>query len=189
VTPEARSVRRRDRAKDDAFVVAALARVPWGTLAVTDGSGPPHVNTNLFVHVRDPDRIYLHTARTGALADAVRRVPDGAPAAFTAAVMGRLLPAAEALEFSVEYAGVTATGRVVEVSEEPEAEGALQALLDRYAPHLRPGRDYRPIVPAELARTAVFRLDVESWSGKQKVVGDHEGSFTLPMPEPPIEAG
>ncbi|NNK63905.1 MAG: pyridoxamine 5'-phosphate oxidase family protein, partial [Gemmatimonadetes bacterium] len=51
------------------------------------------------------------------------------------------------------------------------------------------GRDYRPIIAAELARTAVYRLDVDAWSGKQKAVDAHEGAFRLPMPEPPIEAG
>ncbi|NNK62985.1 MAG: pyridoxamine 5'-phosphate oxidase, partial [Gemmatimonadetes bacterium] len=145
MTPEPRAVRRQDRAQDEAFIVEAFARIPWGTLAVADGAGPPHVNTNLFVHLGEPDRIYVHTARAGALADVVRVAgEEGAAASFTAAAMGRLLPADEALEFSVEYAGVTATGRVVEVEDDVEAEHALQALLDRYAPHLRPGRDYRP---------------------------------------------
>lgn len=180
--------RRRDRGRDEAFVRQALAVLPWGTLALGDpGGGPPHVNTNLFVHVADPDRLYLHTARTGALADAVRAAgAEGAPATFTAATMGRLLPAPEALEFSVEYAGVTATGRVVEITDDGEATAGLQAILDRYAPHLRPGRDYREIVADELKRTAVFRLDVEAWSGKQKSVAEHDGAFRLDVPAPPL---
>ena len=82
--------------------------------------------------------------------------------------MGRLLPVPEALEFSVEYAGVVAfgTGRVVE--DVMEAKAALQSLLDKYAPHLTAGEDYRPTTDEELARTAVYRLDVETWSGKAK---------------------
>lgn len=186
--PPARVVpRRRDRAGDDAFIHAALAALPWGTLAVAAGSESPHVNSNLFVHRSDPERIYLHTARTGALADAVRAAgAAGAAATFSASTMGRMLPAPEALEFSVEYAGVSAVGRVREVADPAEAEAALQGLLDRYAPHLRPGRDYRSIVPEELRRTAVYRLDVEAWSGKQKVVGEHEGAFTLDAPELPL---
>ena len=84
--------------------------------------------------------------------------------------MGRLLPAAEALEFSVEYAGVVAFGSGCVVMDPEEAERGLQLILDKYAPHLRPGRDYRPIAPEELKRTAVFRVDVEVWSGKKKEV-------------------
>jgi hypothetical protein len=51
-------------------------------------------------------------------------------------------------------------------------------LLDKYAPHLKPGRDYRPIVDAELARTAVYRIQIESWSGKRKqATPDFPGAF------------
>jgi nitroimidazol reductase NimA-like FMN-containing flavoprotein (pyridoxamine 5'-phosphate oxidase superfamily) len=187
VTPEHLEPRRRDRGKDEDFIRAALRDLPWGTLAVSAGPGPPHVNTNIFVHQADPDRIYFHTARVGALAEAVREGgQSGVPATFTAATMGRLLPADTALEFSVEYAGVTAFGRLREVPESDEATAALQAILDRYAPHLRPGRDYRAIVAEELRRTAVYRLDVEGWSGKQKTVGEHAGAFTLEVPAPPL---
>lgn len=187
MSPEHLEPRRRDRAKDEGFIRAALRELPWGTLAVPAGEGPPHVNTNIFVHEDDPDRIYLHTARIGALADAVRAAGDGGiPATFTASTMGRLLPADTALEFSVEYAGVTAFGTLHEVDEPGEATSALQAILDRYAPHLAPGRDYREIVAEELRRTAVYRLDIEGWSGKQKVVDEHPGAFSLTVPPPPL---
>ena len=46
--------------------------------------------------------------------------------------------------------------------------GTLQGLLDKYFPDLKPRRDYRPITSEELAATAVFAIEVESWSGKQK---------------------
>jgi hypothetical protein len=42
---------------------------------------------------------------------------------------------------------------------------------------LQPGRDYRPPVPEELKRTTVMRIDIESWSGKKKEVGDFPGAF------------
>ena len=92
--------------------------------------------------------------------------------------MGRLLPADEALEFSVEYAGVTVFGRMAIVEDEAEAKAALQMLLDKYAPRLSPGIDYRPPVADELRRTTVFRLNIESWSGKMKEVApDFPGAF------------
>lgn len=84
----------------------------------------------------------------------------------------------EALEFSVEYAGVTIFGRMEIVDDEAEASAALQMLLDKYAPQLRAGVDYRPPVPEELRRTTVFRLNIESWSGKKKEVApDFPGAF------------
>lgn len=162
--------RRRDRAvTDEAWIEALLARAPVGTLATVDESGQPFLNTNLFVY--DPGRhvIYLHTARAGrtrANVGANERV------CFAVSELGRLLPAATALEFSVEYAGVVVFGRGAVVIDEAEATTGLQLLLDKYAPHLRPGRDYRPIQPEELARTAVYRITIEAWSGKRKAVPD-----------------
>jgi nitroimidazol reductase NimA-like FMN-containing flavoprotein (pyridoxamine 5'-phosphate oxidase superfamily) len=182
-------VRRRDRGKDEAWVRAFLAAAPYGFFATVDADGQPYLNSNLFVYDDERRSIYLHTHRTGRTRDNV----DAADrVVFSVAAMGRLLPAPEALEFSVEYSGVTAfgTGRVV--TDPLEAKGALQALLDKYAPHLAAGRDYRATTDEELARTAVYRIDVETWSGKQKEVAeDFPGAFELPpLPVPfPARSG
>lgn len=176
-------LRRRDRGKDDAWVRAFLERAPYGFFATVGEGGQPFLNSNLFVYDADRHCIYLHTHRTGRTRDNVESVQK---VAFSASAMGRLLPAPEALEFSVEYCGVNAfgTGHVVEDVE--EAKAALQALLDKYAPHLHPGRDYRATTDEELARTAVFRIDVEAWSGKQKEAeADFPGAFDMPgLPVP-----
>jgi nitroimidazol reductase NimA-like FMN-containing flavoprotein (pyridoxamine 5'-phosphate oxidase superfamily) len=55
----------------------------------------------------------------------------------------------------------------------------LQLLVDKYFPHLRPGRDYSPIAVEELERTSVYRIQIEEWSGKRKQVADEfPGAFT-----------
>jgi nitroimidazol reductase NimA-like FMN-containing flavoprotein (pyridoxamine 5'-phosphate oxidase superfamily) len=149
--------------------------------AFTDDSGQPFVNSNLFWYDEDRHAVYLHTARTGMTPDVLSR-----PRAvcFTTSEMGRLLPADEALEFSVEYAGVVVFGTGVTVSDPAEARAALDGLLVKYAPHLEPDRDYRGITEAEMARTAVFRIDVEEWSGKAKVeADDFPGAFRVPPPD------
>ena len=173
--PKARNeVRRRDRAKDDEWIGEYLTRAPYGFLA-TERDGQPFLNSNLFVYDAEREAIYLHTHRTGRTRD---NLAEARPVAFSVAHMERLLPAAEALEFSVEYAGVVVFGTGVVVTDPAESEEALQALLDKYAPHLRPGRDYRPIMPDEMRRTAVFRIDVEDWSGKRKeVAADFPGAY------------
>ena len=173
------AIRRRDRGKDDEWTAAFLRRAPYGFLATVGDQGQPFLNSNLFVFddTGGERRIYLHTHRTGRTR---RNLEASEKVAFSAVAMGRLLPADEALEFSVEYAGVVAfgTGRVVE--DRSEARIALQTLLDKYAPHLRPGVHYRPTTDEELKRTAVYRIDVETWSGKQKEVeADFPGAFGL----------
>ncbi len=175
------AIRRRDRGKDDAWVAAFLRRAPYGVLATVGDGGQPFLNSNIFVFDETGGSrcIYLHTHRTGRTRD---NLDAPARVAFSAVAMGRLLPAPEALEFSVEYAGVVAfgAGRVVEDRE--EARAAMQMLLDKYAPHLRPDVDYRSTTDDELRRTAVYRIDIESWSGKQKeAAADFPGAFN---PEP-----
>ena len=66
-------------------------------------------------------------------------------------------------------------------------ELVFRLLLDKYAPHLKPGIDYRPTTDEELHRTAVYRIDIETWSGKQKEVAeDFPGAFSLEVPPVPF---
>ena len=176
-------LRRRDRGKDDAWVRAFLHAAPFGFLATVADDGQPFLNSNLFLYDEERHCVYVHTARTGRTRD---NVDAGDKVAFSAAAMGRLLPAAEALEFSVEYAGVVVFGRGRVVEDGDEATEALRRLLEKYAPHLRYGEDYRAVTEGELKRTAVYRIDIEAWSGKQKEVGaDFPGAFVLPeLPVP-----
>ncbi|HZD05442.1 MAG TPA: pyridoxamine 5'-phosphate oxidase family protein, partial [Longimicrobiales bacterium] len=86
-------VRRRDRATDDAWIRAFLDVAPFGFLA-TVGDGRPYLVANLFVY--DPDRhvIYLHGAPVGRTRT---NLTWSGPVCFSAGVMGRFLPAREAL--------------------------------------------------------------------------------------------
>jgi hypothetical protein len=172
-------VRRRDRAvEDDGWIAALLARAPIATLA-TVSDGQPFTNSNLFVYDAGRHVIYMHTARYGrtrANVEAEERV------CLSVSEMGRLLPADTALEFSVEYAGAVVFGRGAVVEEAAEAAYGLQLLLDKYFPHLRPGEHYRASTPEELARTSVYRIAIEEWSGKRKAVAEEfPGAFTYPF--------
>ncbi len=172
---EPTAMRRSDRAvEDDAWMRQFLRTAAAGTLATLHGD-QPFANTNLFVYDEASHSIILHTARTGRTR---ANIEQHDKVCFSVMEMGRLLPAAEALEFSVEYAGVTVFGRMRIVTDEAEATRALQMLLDKYAPHLAAGRDYRPPTADEIGRTSVFRIAIEDWSGKKKEVEpDFAGAF------------
>jgi nitroimidazol reductase NimA-like FMN-containing flavoprotein (pyridoxamine 5'-phosphate oxidase superfamily) len=169
------TIRRQDRTvEDEAWIRAFLHRAAVGTLAMARDD-QPFLHTNLFVYDESAHCIYLHSARTG-------RTPDNLAAngavCFSVMEMGRLLPADVALEFSVEFASVIVFGQVALVQAEAEAARILQLLLDKYAPHLRPGADYRPPIASEIKRTAVFRLAIDAWSGKRKEVpADFPGAY------------
>jgi nitroimidazol reductase NimA-like FMN-containing flavoprotein (pyridoxamine 5'-phosphate oxidase superfamily) len=176
-------VRRRDRAvEDEGWIRAFLRSGAWGALA-TVAEGQPFINTNLYAYDEAAHAIYLHTARYGRTRQNLER---GGRVCFSVSEMGRILPDAIALEFSVEYSGVTVFGRGCVVEDDEEKARGLQLLLDKYAPHLRPGRDYRPANQEELDRTSVFRIDIESWSGKQKVAAmDFPGAYRYEDYAPP----
>lgn len=104
----------------------------------------------------------------------------GAPVALCLYEMGRFLPADEALEFGVEYASVVVFGQGKVVEDPAEAEAALTLLMEKYAPHLKAGQDYRPVTTEEILRTTVMRLDIEGWSGKEKTEApDFPGAYRL----------
>lgn len=169
------TVRRSDRELTDVEIIKQiLHRAPIGVLA-TVHEGQPFINSNLYVYDEADHCIYMHTAKVGrtrANVELEERV------CFSVTEMGRLLPADEALEFSVEYAGVVIFGRAQVITDRDEATHGLQLLLDKYFPHLESGVDYRPIAPEELARTSVYRINIEEWSGKRKqVADDFPGAF------------
>ena len=160
-------MRRRDRAIEDReWIQQMLCRSPIGTLA-TIGPDGPKLNPNLFVFDPASNVIYLHTASKGRTRSTVE---TDSRAAFSVSEMGRLLPAGAAIDFSVEYASVIVEGRSSSVDDEAEARRALMLLMRKYAPQFEPEKDYRGIDHRDLSRTAVFRLDIERWSGKGKAI-------------------
>lgn len=158
-------VRRQDRAViDDGWIMAMLSRSPYGHLATVSGQ-QPFVKPTLFVFDAASHAIYLHGALEGRTAANLHANPK---VSFTVSEMGRLLPAARAKGFALEYSGVVVFGSVAVVKDEEEAKRELQMLLDKYAPHLRPGEDYEPISSEDVTMTNVYRIDIEQWSGKKR---------------------
>ncbi|MFN2144358.1 MAG: pyridoxamine 5'-phosphate oxidase family protein, partial [Anaerolineales bacterium] len=68
--------------------------------------------------------------------------------------------------FGVHYQSVTVFGHVGLVADEDKRLAVLLALMGKYFPEHVPGEDY-PIPEAdELKRTAVYKIEIEEWSGK-----------------------
>lgn len=170
-------MRRDERAvTDEDWMKRMLHTAPIGVLA-TVYEGQPFINTNLFVYDEAQHCIYTHTALRGRTR---ANVELNETASFSVMEMGRLLPAPEALEFSVEYAGIMAFGRAHVVTDQAEALNALQMIMDKYAAHLEVNKDYREPIPEEEKRTTVMRFDIDQWSGKKKEVDEHDGAYWFP---------
>jgi nitroimidazol reductase NimA-like FMN-containing flavoprotein (pyridoxamine 5'-phosphate oxidase superfamily) len=175
---------RMDRAKDDAWIKSLLKRVPFGMVA-TEFEGQTFIKPTVFVYDEQVQAIYIH----GALAGRMRKNIEHNPrVSFCIAEMGRLLPADTAMEVGVEYASVVVFGTLEVLTDAGEAQYALQMLLDRFFSHLKAGVDYREILPEELDQTAVYRLKIDSWSGKEeRARPDFPGAFSYQVPQDAVD--
>lgn len=176
--------RRADRAvTDEAWLKAMLQQAPYGILG-TEWQGQPYVKPTLFAYDEVRHAIYFHGALEGSTRANIEVNPR---TSFCVCEMGRLLPGNTAMRFGVEYASLIAFGTTKIVSDAEEARYGLQLLLEKYFPHLKPGVDYREIVPEELNITLVYRMDIEAWSGKQKrAAADVPGAFRY---SPKVDSG
>lgn len=159
-------VRRSDRAMSDPADIEALLRQALFGYTATSLGGQPFLHPSLFWYDGASRRVYFHGALEGRTRENILSNPR---VCFSVAEMGRLVPADTAIEFGNEYASVIVFGRARLVDDPREKRGALQGLLDKYFPALRPGRDYRPFSDEEMAMTSVFSIEIDGWSGKRAV--------------------
>jgi nitroimidazol reductase NimA-like FMN-containing flavoprotein (pyridoxamine 5'-phosphate oxidase superfamily) len=161
---ELTAIRRADRAITDNAQIADLLSQADICRIATSVNDQPFISANTFWY--DGERIFFHTATEGRTLTNVQQNPR---VCLEVDWHERWLPAQTALAFSVEYTGVVVFGRAHLLEDPAEKERALQGLLDKYFPNLKPGVDYRPIIPEERDQTAVFAIDIEAWSAKRKV--------------------
>ncbi len=167
-------IRYKKRARDDAWIKSFLHKMPFGFLA-TDYEGQPFIKPTTFVYQEGDNAIYIHGALEGRMRTNLEINPR---VSFCVAEMGRLLPADTAMEVGVEYSSVVIFGKIEVLTDPDLARCSLQLMLDRFFPHLKSGVDYRPITDQELSATAVYRIAIESWSGKGKQAPeDFPGAF------------
>ena len=167
VTEDRIRPRRLDRAMlSDTHIEAFLESAPFGFLA-TSVEDQPYVNPKLFWYEKTTRRIYFHSAIIGRTRDAILHNPQ---ICFSAAELGRMLPSESACDFGIEYASVCVFGRARLVETEAEKKHGLQGLLQKIAPELQK-QDHEPVFdPKQLERTAVYVIEIDSWSGKQRGV-------------------
>lgn len=158
-------VRRQDREIVERENIAVLLECALFGFIATSVDDQPFLNPNLFWFDRSKQQIFFHTALEGRTR---RNIEHNPRVCFGIGEIGRLLPADSALEFSSEYKSVIVFGNCQLVESEPEQRYALQGLLDKYFPDLKPDVDYQGITVEELERTSVFVIAIDSWSGKEK---------------------
>lgn len=174
-------IRRSDYAvEDEKWIKDLLARGVIASLA-TEHKSQPFLTPILFLYIEEDQAVYFHTANVGRTRANIESNPQGC---LNVSEYGRMLPHQDALEFNIEYKSVTLFGPIKVVEEENQAGVLLQKMLDKYAPHLKPGKDYNPVQPEEIKRTAVYKLSIEDWSAKQQLEDeDYPGAYYFPFPK------
>ncbi|MBT3322720.1 MAG: pyridoxamine 5'-phosphate oxidase family protein [Anaerolineae bacterium] len=158
-------MRRKDREiTDKDWIVALLNRAGYGVLA-TCKDGQPFTVARNFSYNTGNHVIYFHGARKGRTFE---QAESGAKANLNVSEMGDLLVAERAMNFGVEYKGVVVFGQLSIVDDPVEAKRALQLLMNKHFPKLKPDVDYEATTDIDLKVTAVIRMDISSWSGKEK---------------------
>jgi nitroimidazol reductase NimA-like FMN-containing flavoprotein (pyridoxamine 5'-phosphate oxidase superfamily) len=150
-------------ARDEAWVREFLHRGLIGHVAHLSGDQPFITPTNFWFDEAGR-RIIFHSNIAGRVRSNLEHFPK---VCFETSEFGRFLPANTALEFSTQFRSVMVFGTVKILEEAEEKRAALYGLLGKYFPHMTPGKEYRPITDKELARTSVYALQIESWSGKE----------------------
>jgi len=162
---ELTKIRRQDRAiTDDAWIIDRLNEAGYGVFA-TCKNGQPYTVARNFAYDPDKHAIYFHGARKGRTFE---HVGEGTPVNLNVSEMGEWITAKRAMNFGVKYKGVVVFGYLTIVEDSEEAKRGLQLLMDKHFPEYRPGVDYEVINDDDLKVTAVFRVDIEAWSGKEK---------------------
>ncbi|WP_290810726.1 pyridoxamine 5'-phosphate oxidase family protein [Halovivax sp.] len=163
---------------DREWMLEFLADQESGVLGLVD-EGSPHLVTQLFVYDDRDGAIYLHGAQGGRSYDIVDREGE-VPACFTTSRMGRFVPADRPVDFTVEYASVVAYGTVEVSNDFAEKHRVLGRFMEKFAPHLSPGKDYDEMSDESIDRTAVYRFGVDSWSAKKgEEPPDHPDAYEL----------
>jgi len=172
--PQLNQMRREELAvNDDTWIKALLHRGTFGTLATAAGE-QPFLNTHNYAYDEASHCIYFHRDPVGRTSANLERNPR---VCYQVVEMGRMYGGSDALDFGVEYRSVIIFGTAHRVAVE-EADYALRLLMQKYAPHLEFGIDYQAFKPQCPRAAAVYRVDIEQWSGKKnEVAADHPGAY------------
>jgi nitroimidazol reductase NimA-like FMN-containing flavoprotein (pyridoxamine 5'-phosphate oxidase superfamily) len=149
--------------RDDAWIINFLHKANIGHIAHSQGDQPFVTPTNFWFD-EEKRRIIFHSNIAGRTRNNLEHNPK---VCMETSEYGRFLPANTALEFGIQYRSVMIFGKVKILDNNEEKSETLYKLLQKYFPDMTPGKEYRPITKEELARTSVYAIDIESWSGKE----------------------
>ena len=150
-------MRRKDREMDENFALSVVDSCPFGTLSMTLPDGSPYAVALSIA--REGMCVYFHSAQAGLKTEALLHEPRVCLTCVTG-----VQPIAE--EFSTAYASAVLFGQAQLVADAAERAQALRLICRRYAPENL--ENMESCIQHNQAATAVWRITIQSISGKQK---------------------
>lgn len=161
-------IRRKDYAvTDPQWIKSVLHRGRYGVLATTHERQPYATPIN-YVYREEDQTLYFHGAKVGRTRANIALNPQ---VCFNVAEMGDLIPGDRISSFGVDYNSVTVFGIARLVTDQDKILTVLLDLMLKYFPEHKPGVDYPLPEPDELKRTAVYAIQIESWTAKKQDSG------------------
>jgi nitroimidazol reductase NimA-like FMN-containing flavoprotein (pyridoxamine 5'-phosphate oxidase superfamily) len=139
-------------------------RCVYGTLG-TVYKDQPYVTPVTYIYNPKSHSIFFHGAKTGRLR---ANLHFNNLVSFCLVEVGEIFSHREASEFNIEYNSVTIFGQAYLLKNRESIRSALQALLNKYAPHMSAGKDYQEIQEKEIVQTNVYQIKIQDWSGKRQ---------------------
>lgn len=153
-------MRRKDREMNRDFALMVVDTCEYAVLSLIRPDGSPYaVPVSI---ARDQDSIYFHGAPAGEKAEAMEANPR-----VSLACVGATHRMEH--EFTTEYESAIVFGTAARVTEEAELLYALRLICERHTP-LNMDR-FDEEVARSLTRTAVWRIAIDSVTGKRKKYG------------------
>lgn len=150
-------MRRKERREDENFAFEVLDKAEFAVLSMIDEDGLPYCLPISVVRIGE--KLYFHSAENGRKAEAMSKEPN---VCITAAV--DVVSAED--KFTTYFKSAVVRGKAVRVTDDEEKITALKAICERFTPSNMP--DFSNAIKMSLPRTAVWRIDIENATGKQK---------------------
>lgn len=158
------TVRRQDRLLDEARAQQILREGEYGFLALVETRADLPAGYGIpisYAYESATDRVYLHCGPEG---HKLRMLDLRPLVTFTIVGRTRVVPAG----FTTAYESVLLRGHAVRGLPPEERMHALELILDKYCPDDKVvGLKY---AEKSFHRTEIIRIDVDSASGKQKII-------------------
>ena len=154
---KAAAMRRKERREDESFAFEVFDKANFAVISMIDEDGLPYCLP--ISAVRIGEKLYFHSAESGRKSEAMLKNSN---VCLTAAI--DVVSAED--KFTTYFKSAVVRGKAVKVTDDEEKITALKAICERFTPSNM--NDFPNAIKMSLPRTAVWRIDIENATGKQK---------------------